>query len=225
MNKDQLAQTARHRKVKQTLADFAADVAAVPALDRLAATYLAQLALLDSTARKNPITSQGITLTKNNAGTALIARLVHAANALYLLYKAEGNLEDAAKMHRSPSDYRDLPELVLATEAIDLSTRLSARAQDLTDYNVTAADVEALAADAQSFDHFLPAPQLAIDANKLKGAAASATLRTLNTYLKDDLYAGVLFRLQPQPAFGRRAAPAHQRQRGPHHPLGMGFNA
>lgn len=52
MNKDQLARLQRHRKVKQTLADYAAAVAAVPAFAALAAGYLVQLGLLDTAGRK-----------------------------------------------------------------------------------------------------------------------------------------------------------------------------
>ena len=42
----------------------------------------------------------------------------------------------------------------------------------------------ALADDAQSFNHLLGSPQLAIDAAKLKGAPATATLSAFNSYLK-----------------------------------------
>ena len=191
MNKDQLARLARHRKVQQTLDAYADAVAEVPALAKLAASFRQQLGLLDGTATKNAVTSEGATRTKNNAGTALIARLVKAANALYLLYKSEGNLEEAAKMHRNPTDYRNMSELVLGTEATDLSHRATARAKDLKDYNVSAADVATLATDAALFDHLLETPQLAIDAGKIKGATAKATLSALNRFLKDDLRAGL----------------------------------
>ena len=195
MNKDQFARLARHRKVKQVLADNAPAVADVPAFAGLAAQYLAQLALLDGAARRKPVTSAGATLAKGTAGTALIARLVKVANALYLLYKAAQptpNLEEAAKLHRRPSDYTALSELELATEAHDLNQRATAnQAALIKDYNLTAADLATLAADAQSFDTKLSAPQLAIDARKIKGATATATLSALNIFLRDDLRAGM----------------------------------
>ena len=195
MNKDQLARLQRHRKVKQVLADHALAVAAVPAFAKLAARFLQQLGLLDGTARRNPVTSEGATLAKTAAGTALIARLVKAANALYLLYKAAEpvpNLEEAAKLHRRDSDYTNMPNLELATEARDLSQRATAnKAALLSDYNYTAAEVKALADDANSFDGILTAPQLAIDASKIKGATAKTTLSALNVFLRDDLRAGM----------------------------------
>ena len=195
MNKDQFARLARHRKVKQVLADQATAVADVPAFAALAAQFLQQLGLLDGAARKKPVTSAGATLTKGTAGTALIARLVKVANALYLLYKAaqpSPNLEEAAKLHRRPSDYTALAELELATEAHDLNQRATAnKAALLKDYNLTADDLKTLGEDAQSFDTQLSAPQLAIDARKIKGATATATLSALNLFLKDDLRAGM----------------------------------
>ena len=153
--------------------------------------YLQQLGLLDGAARKKPVTSQGATLTKDNASVALIARLVKAANALYLYYKVNGNLEEAAKMHRNPTDYRNMNELERATEAVDLSQRLTALGPKLKDYNISAEDVATLATDAASFNDLLAAPQLAIDASKIKGATAKATLSSLNRFLKDDFRAGL----------------------------------
>ena len=194
MNKDQFARLARHRKVKQVLADYATAVAAVPAFAKLAAQFLQQLGLLDGTARKKGVTSEGATLAKSAAGTALIARLVKAANALYLLYKAEepANLTEAAKMHRRASDYTNMTDQALATEATDLAQRVTANKTLLmSDYNLTAASIKDLTDDAKSFDTQLTAPQLAIDAAKIKGATAKSTLSALNIFLRDDLRAGM----------------------------------
>ena len=166
--------------------------AAVPAFARLAAQFLAQLGLLDGSARKQGVTSAGATLAKGTAGTALIARLVKAANALYLLYKSESNLEEAARMPRHPSDYTAMTDLALATEARDLSQRATARKTELkNDYSLDDAAVKTLAADAASFDTLLTSPQLDIDAAKIKGATAKSTLSALNVFLKDDLRAGM----------------------------------
>ena len=192
MNKDQFARLARHRKVKQVLADYAPAVADVPAFAGLAAQYLAQLALLDTAGRKTGTPTVGATLSKNTAGTALIARLVKAASALYLLYKAESNLTDAAQLHRRDSDYTTMPELELATEAVDLNQRVQARQADLKkSYNLNDDFLTALAADAASFNTLLTAPQLALDAAKIKGATARVTLSALNNFLRDDLRAGM----------------------------------
>ena len=194
MNKDQFARLARHRKVQQVLADNAAAVAAVPAFAKLAAQYQQQLGLLDGTARKKGVVSEGATLAKSAAGTTLIARLVKAANALYLLYKAQepANLTEAAKMHRRASDYTTLTDQALATEATDLAQRVTAHKTLLTsDYNLTAASIKDLTDDARSFDAQLSAPQLAIDAHKIKGATAKSTLSALNVFLRDDLRAGM----------------------------------
>ena len=195
MNKDQFARLTRHRKVKQVLADYALAVAAVPAFAKLSAQYLTQLGLLDGAARRKPVTTAGATETKSTTGTALITRLVKAANALYLLYKAEEptpNLTEAAKMHRRPSDYTHLSELELATEAYDLSQRVTAHKAALKkDYNLTDDAIAALATDAASFDALLSSPQLAIDGAKIKGATAKSTLSALNDFLRDDLRAGM----------------------------------
>ena len=200
MTKDQFARLARHRKVKKSLAEYAAAVASVPAFARIGTRFLAQLALLDGAATRNAITSEGATIAKTTAGRALGSRLTKAANALYLLYKDENNLEEAAKMHRHPSDYTNMGDLALATAARDLAQRLTARQADLkTDYNIKAADVAAVVADAASFDGMLEDTQLAIDAGKIKGAASSTTLRALNAYLKDDFRAGLELLKDTQP--------------------------
>jgi hypothetical protein len=191
MDKDQFARLQRHRKVQQVLIDNAAVVVTVPAFARLATQYQQRLALLDGAAQKNAVTSEGATLAKGAAGLALIGRLVKAANALYLLYKAEDDQQEAAKLHRRASDYTNMRDLQLATEATDLSKRLTARQADLKDYNVAAADVTALAADAASFSSLLTAPQLAIDDAKIKGTTATATLNGLNLFLKDELRSGM----------------------------------
>lgn len=191
MNKDQFARLERHRKVKQRLTDFKSVVDSVPAFADLATTYVAQLTLLEGTARRKPVTSQGATTSNETAGDALIERLVKAANALWLLYKAEGNLTQAAKLHRRPTDYREMQYLELATEAISLSKQVQARQATLTNYNINAAAAQALAADAQAFDAALENPQLAIDEQKIKGATAKSTLSDLNRYLRDDLRAGM----------------------------------
>ena len=200
MNKDQFARLERHRKVKQVLADNAPAVASVPAFARLTSSYLQQLGLLDGAARRKAVTSEGATIAKGAAGAALIARLVKAANALYLFYKAAPNLEEAAKMHRNRSDYTNMTDLELATEALSLSKRVATHQAALADYNITSADAAALAAEAQSFDGLLSAPQLAIDANKIKGATAKATLSDLNRFLKEDLRAGMELLKDSQPA-------------------------
>ena len=194
MNKDQLARLKRHRKVKQILADFSLAVESVPAFAKLAARYLAQLALLDGAAQRNLVTSEGATRTKTAAGMVLIGRLVKAANALYLLYKAEdpANLEEAAKMHRRDSDYTNMSDLELATEAVDLHQRVTANQDALMkDYNLSADDIKALGTDAVSFNDQLSDPQLAIDAAKIKGATARTTLSGLNVFLRDDLRSGM----------------------------------
>ena len=194
MNKDQFARLERHRKVQKVLATYALAVAAVPAFAKLAARYLKQLGMLDGTARRNPITSEGATLAKTAAGKALIERLMKAANALYLLYKAEepANLTEAAKMHRRVSDYTGLTNLELATEAVDLAGRVAANKTLLiSDYNMTAAEVKAIADDAAGFDGMLTDGQIAIDTGKTKGATARTTLSGLNIFLKDDLRAGM----------------------------------
>lgn len=194
MNKEQFARLARHRKVQQVLADNAPAVAAVPAFARLAAQYQQQLGLLDGAAQRKAITSEGATLAKSAAGTALVARLVKAANALYLLYKAEepANLTEAAKMHRRASDYTNMSDQALATEAADLARRVAANKTPLmSDYNLTAASIKDLTDDARAFEAQLTAPQLAIDASKIKGATAKSTLSALNIFLRDDLRAGM----------------------------------
>ena len=200
MNKDQFARLQRHRKVQQTLSEHAAAVAAVPAFARLATRYQEQLARLDGAARKNAVTSEGATQAKGAMNSALTARLVKAANALYLLHRAEGNQQETAKLHRRPSDYTNMPDLQRATEATLLSQALTARQVDLKDYNVTAADVAALAADAASFQTLLTAPQLAIDAAKIQGATARLTLSSLNAFLKDDLRSGMELLRDTHPA-------------------------
>jgi hypothetical protein len=145
------------------------------------------------------VTSQGATLGKNAAGTALIGRLVHVANALHPLYKSEGDPTEAAKMHRNPTDYRNMGELVLATEARDLNQRAAARAKDLADYGLSAAYLKALDHDATSFEGLLDAPELAIDAGKNKGATDRATLSALNRFLQDDLRSGLELLKTKQP--------------------------
>jgi hypothetical protein len=191
MKKSQFIRFNRHRKVRQTLDTYSTAVASVPALAKLVLHYGQQLALLEDIGPKNIVSSRDAKLDKNTAGTVLITRLVKVANALYLLYKSEGNLEEATRMYRSPTDYRNMSELALATEAIDLSQRTTARVKELVDYNVSAADVETLTTDAASLNHLLESSRLASDAGRIKGATAISVLSDLNRFLKDDLRSGI----------------------------------
>ncbi|MBC7448121.1 MAG: hypothetical protein H7330_08690 [Hymenobacteraceae bacterium] len=191
MTKDQFARLERHRKVKQRVSDWQAAVDAVPAFKEVTAAYLTKLQLLDGTARKRPLVSQGATAANQLAAEALVTRVVKAANALWLLYRKEKNGEAAGKLHRNLSDYRSMQDLAFATEALRISAQLTARIADLKNYNLIPADAATLATDAQAFDDSLEKPQLAIDDQKIKGANAGATLRELNRYLKDDFRAGL----------------------------------
>ena len=68
MNEDQFACLAHHRKVRAVLLEYASDVASVPALARLAAQYLGQLALLDDPAGKQPPPLPGAAPAGSTAG-------------------------------------------------------------------------------------------------------------------------------------------------------------
>lgn len=192
MNKDQFARLERHRKVKQKLAEWQPAVDAVPAFKEVAGVYLGQLQTLDGAARKRPVTSQGATQANATSSEALIPRAVKAANALWLLYRKENDTEAAAKLHRTPTDYRLMPDLEQATEFLLVSQQVTARLSDLMKgYNVTTEFATQFATDAQAYDDSLEKPQLAIDGQKIKGANARVTLQGLNRYLKDDFRAGL----------------------------------
>jgi hypothetical protein len=192
VNKDQFARLERHRKVKQSLTDWQAADDAVPAFKEVADVYLGQLVLLDGTARKRPVTSQGATQANTRSSESLIPRAVKAANALWLLYRKEKDTEAAAKLYRTPSDYRNLPDLEQATVFLSVSQQLTARIVDLArGYNLTPDFATQFATDAKALDDSLEKPQLAIDDQKLKGANARTTLQGLNRYLKDDFRAGL----------------------------------
>ena len=112
-------------------------------------------------------------------------------NALYLLYKAEepANLTEAAKMHRRLSDYTAMTDQALATEATDLAQRVAAHRTELQkDYNWEATTITSLATDAQAFSS---RPRSWPSTAKIKGATAASVLSALNTFLKDDLRAGM----------------------------------
>ena len=95
-------------------------------------------------------------------------------------------------IHRRDSSYANMTDQNLATEATDLAQRVTTNKTPLmSDYNLTAASIQDLTDDVQSFDAQLAAPQLAIDANKIKGATAKSTLSALNIFLRDNLRAGV----------------------------------
>lgn len=200
MTKDQFARLERHRKVKQRLLDWQPAVDAVPAFKAVTETYLATLQLLDGTARKRPLVAQGATAANQLAADSLIPRLVKAANALWLLYKQEGNLEAAGKLHRVPSDYRNMQDLDFATEARSVSDQLTARIADLSGYNLPPAYAAALAADAKAYDTGLERPQLVIDDQKIKSATARDTLRGLNRFLKEDFRSGLELLKDTHPA-------------------------
>jgi hypothetical protein len=92
MNRDQSARLKRHQKMASTLRDYPADVAALPAFQDLATTYLHQQEELTSALAQTTGRSKGATEAKNDHEAALLGPLVRHANALLLLYKKEGNL-------------------------------------------------------------------------------------------------------------------------------------
>lgn len=118
-----------------------------------------------------------------------------AANALYLLYKKEGNLEAARTLLRNRSEYRNLSALLFNEQAQAVSRAAIQRAADLGRYNLDAAAVQQLAAAAQAYDQSIDKPKTATEAGKVTTAATTQLIQDLNRYLKDDF--------RPAPSFSR----------------------
>ncbi|GAA4391433.1 hypothetical protein [Hymenobacter koreensis] len=133
MNRKQESQVLRHRKVVEVLDEYPQDAQAVAAFAEVAQGLRERLALVAGIGPRRQ--SEGATEQKGLHRDALTAGLVKAANALYLLYRKEGNLEAA----RTRSEYRSLSALLFNGQATAVSKAANQRAADLQSYNLTPA--------------------------------------------------------------------------------------
>lgn len=189
MNKQQTARLKRHRKVADVLNAHPDDVQTVPAFAEVAQELQARLTLVnDIPARR---TSKGATEQKGQLRDQLETRLLKAANALYLLYRKEDNLEAARTLYRKASEYTRLDALALARVADGLSTAAASRAGDLVAYNLDTAAVAALATAAQAYNESIDKPKTSIEAGKVATITTAQLLQDLDRYLKDDFYSAM----------------------------------
>lgn len=185
----QTARLKRHRKVADVLNSYPDDVQAVPAFADIAQELQARLALVGGIPARR--TSKGATEQKSQLRDHLEARLLKAANALYLLYRKEGDLEAARTLYRKASEYTRLNALALARVAADLSAATAARTKYLAPYNLDAAAVQALATAAQAYNESIDRPKTSIEASKAT-TATTQLLQDLDRYLKDDFYSAAM---------------------------------
>ena len=197
MNKRQTARLKRHRKVSEVLDGYPIDVQAVPAFAGIAQEFQDQLARVSGVPARR--TAKGSTEQKGLLRSSLEAKLLKASNALYLLYRKEQNLEAARTLYRKPSEYDRLGDLALAKVGTEVSAIVSARAADLAAYNINAAAVQALAADAKAYDSSIDKPKTVVEKGKVTTATTAQLLRELNRYLKDEFYSGVELLIDSHP--------------------------
>ncbi len=186
MNKQQTARLKRHRKVANVLNDHPTDVQAVPAFAEAAQDFQGRLALVSGVPGRR--STKGATEQKGRLREQLEARLLKTANALYLFYRKQNDLEAARSLYRKPSEYTRLDALALSKAATDLSAVATARTADLAPYNLDAAAVQALATDAQAYDASIDKPKTSAEAGKVVTATTAQLLTDLDRYLKDEFY-------------------------------------
>lgn len=186
MNRQQVARLKRHRKVADVLAEYPTDVQTVPAFAEVAREYAERLERLSGVPARR--TSKGATEHKGDLREKLEAGLLKLSNALYLLYRKQGDLEAARTMPRKSSEYSRLDELELARVAQGISKAGIAQAADLTSYNLKDTGLQELATTAQTFRDNIARPKTAIEAGKLTTATVSQLLQDLDRYLKDDFH-------------------------------------
>ncbi|MBD2713674.1 hypothetical protein KBK19_01355 [Microvirga sp. STR05] len=184
MDRKQAAQVLRHRKVVEVLDEYPQEVQAVAAFKEAADGFREKLDLVSGVGPRRK--SGGATEQKGLNRDELTAGLVKAANALYLLYKKEGNLEAARTLLRNRSEYRNLSALLFNEQAQAVSKAATQRVSSLKDYNLDATAVQKLSAGAQTYDASIDKPKTATEAGKVTTAATTQLIQDLNRYLKDD---------------------------------------
>lgn len=184
MDRKQAAQVLRHRKVVEVLDEYPQEVQAVAAFAEVAEELRQKLALVTGISPRR--TSEGATEQKGQHRDELTTALVKTANALYLLYKKEGNLEAARTLLLTRSDYRGLSTLLFNAQAEAVSQAATQRAADLGRYNLSPAAVQQLAAAAQAYDQSIDRPKTTTEAGKVTTAATAQLVQDLNRFLKDD---------------------------------------
>lgn len=197
MNKQQTARLKRHRKVAEVLDAYPAQVQAVPAFAEIGQQFQDRLALVSGIPARR--TSKGATEQKGQLREQLETRLVKAANALYLLYRKDNDLEAARTLYRKPSEYARLDSLALARTAQDLSRIATSRTPDLDHYGLDTAAVQALAAATEAYDTSIDRPKASIEAGKVTTATTTQLLQDLDRFLKDDFYSGMQLLPDAQP--------------------------
>ncbi len=184
MNRKQAAQVLRHRKVVDVLDEYPQQAQAVAAFAEVADELRQKLVLVAGVGPRRK--SEGATEQKGLNRDTLVAGLVKAANALYLLYKKEGNLESARTLPLTRSEYRNPSALLVTEQAAAISKAATQRAADLVRYNLDAAAVQQLATDAQTYDASIDKPKTTTEAGKVTTTTIGQLVQALNRYLKDD---------------------------------------
>ncbi|SHJ36984.1 hypothetical protein SAMN02745146_2943 [Hymenobacter daecheongensis DSM 21074] len=184
MDRKQAAQVLRHRKVAEVLDLYPQETEAVAAFAEVAEEFRQKLALVAGLSPRRK--SEGATEQKGLHRDALTAGLVKAANALYLLYKKEKNLEAARTLPRTRSDYRNLSALLFNEQAAAVSKAATQRVASLKSYNLSPDAVQQLATAAQTYNDSIDKPKTATEAGKVTTAATAQLIQDLNRYLKDD---------------------------------------
>ncbi|MCA8832377.1 hypothetical protein [Hymenobacter pini] len=185
MDRKQSAQVLRHRKVAEVLDEYPQQVQEVEAFAEVAEEFRQKLALVAGMAPRRK--SEGATEQKSQHRDELTAALVKAANALYLLYRREGNLEAARTLPRTRSDFRNLAALEFAAQAGAVSWAATQRAADLIRYNLPAAAVQQLSDLAAAYDQSIDRPKTTTEAGKVTTATTAQLVQELNRFLQDDL--------------------------------------
>ena len=194
MNKNQSARIKRHGKVDRVLTDFTAAIAALPGIAAIVGAYRTLAApLLPITQQQRP-TSQGATQSKTTTETGLIAYLVRAASAVYLVLRGIGTpeaLTTAGALHRRRSDYTGFDDAELATEAATVLGLATTHAAAIAPFNFTAADLAELTRLAGSNTTQAPAPKLEIEKRKIGGQTLKTVLKSVDDFLKDSLRSAI----------------------------------
>jgi hypothetical protein len=160
--------------VQQVLATYSEAMASVPALARQYHQRLTQLS--------NALpAAEDATAPVQPVSALLLTQLAKASSALYLLYKSVGALG----------------------LALGLPHGARPRAPALAEYNITAVDVQGLAASAAALNSRLALPALS-------QPSAPALLGELDCFLKRDLRAGILLLKDSQLAAYRALQAASQ---------------
>jgi CRP-like cAMP-binding protein len=193
MNRRQQNQDKRNQKIVAVLDAHAPELATVPAVAEAAADLRQRLSQVQPALSQQLASREGkgATQAKNNLEAPLIGQLVKAANALSLLYKKTGRLDQALALLLRRSEYEKLAQPALAAEAQELADQVRDNLGELAPYGYKKGADTQLRDQVAAYAASLPGRRTAAGRGKVGTATVRTVFQDVAAYIESDFRSAV----------------------------------